>query len=138
MIAVSVIGVAGPGRIRLNDCFHVDSAFVQKVTEFLQLSSDSVFAFTANFAAHLSGVRHIGPKTQEVDSLGQGEYGRFLVQFQSKRNKILPDFFQTILKIFLVVVYQIEVVHITAIEFDSQTFLDHVVHSGQVQDREPL
>lgn len=102
------------------------------MTEFLQLSSDSVFAVTANFADRLSGVRHVGPKTQEVDSLGQGEYGRFLVQFQSKRNKEFPDFFQAILKIFLVVVDQIEVVHVTAIKFDSQTFLDHVIHSGQV------
>lgn len=108
------------------------------MTEFLQLSSDSVFAVTANFADHLSGVRHVGPKTQEVDSLGQGKYGRFLVQFQSKRNKEFSDFFQAILKIFLVVVDQIEVVHVTAIKFDSQTFLDHVIHSGQIQDREPL
>lgn len=34
--------------------------------------------------------------------------------------------------------YQIEVVHVAAIILDSQTFLDHVVHVGQVEDREPL
>ena len=34
--------------------------------------------------------------------------------------------------------YQIEVVHVSAIILDSQTFLDHVVHVGQVEDREPL
>lgn len=34
--------------------------------------------------------------------------------------------------------YQIEVVHVSAIILDSQTFLDHVIHVGQVEDREPL
>ena len=34
--------------------------------------------------------------------------------------------------------YQIEVVHVAAIILDSQTFLDHVVHVGQVEDRDPI
>ena len=57
-------------RIMLKDSFVVDPTFVQKVAIFLQFPLNSVLAFTADFSDDFSGVGQIGPKSQEVDSLG--------------------------------------------------------------------
>lgn len=127
MIAVSVVGVSGPGIIRRQDGVEVYLPGVQKATEFLQLAPDSVLAVPAQFPNDLPRVGHVGPESQEVDSLGQREDRRFLIQFQAKVCDELPDLLKAKLKICLVFVDQIEVVHVTAVELDSQAFLDEVI-----------
>ena len=70
VITVAVFGVAGPGIIRLKDRVEVDTAFVYQVAELRDLPPDPVLALTAYLPDDLSAVRQVGPKAQEVDSLG--------------------------------------------------------------------
>lgn len=80
----------------------------------------------------------IGVESQIADAVLKGEDLRLSIQRQIQGVKERRDRLLAMLQVFLTGVDQPEIVHISAVELDSQLALDQLVHTIQIQQRKTL
>ena len=85
-----------------------------------------------------SVLSNVGMETQEADAVLEGEDLRLSVQRQLQRVQVRRYGFQAAAQVVLTLVDQVEIVHISAVELDTQLTQDQLVHTIQVQQRKSL
>ena len=77
-------------------------------------------------------------EAQEINTVPQWENICFLVHPQAQPGNVLFDLAPAVLQIFLVLMYQIEIVHVPPIIANTQLFFYEMVHARKIHDGEPL
>lgn len=96
--------------------------------KFLQLPSFSGDAGGMDFPNDLPGVCHITSDLEEGEPVGEFDDVRFpLIQRHTQFFTLLRNLLLAVFQVLLVLVNEIEVIHVATIPFDTQDFLDIVI-----------